>query len=223
MEEITNPDVEDLGPGGAVGVQGRIADALLSLCLERGYPDVTLPMVLERAAVDSAEFGLHFADLEDCFLKIYTGYRDDIMGRIAAAVAGEPTWRDRIRAAAYTMLGYMEVDERRTNFIVIEVRRAGERAVVSMGEAFEEMFDLLDSGREERGRTDISRATAEAVGGTIFFRMNAAFEQGSMEAVRAKMPEMMYMAVLPYLGPEAAEEELRAAPPAPKPGGGGRG
>ena len=86
------------------------------------------------------------------------------------------------------MLGYMEVDERRTNFIVIEVRRAGERAIVSMGEAFEEMFDLLDSGRDERGRTDISRATAEAVGGTIFFRMNAAFEQGSMEAVRAKMP-----------------------------------
>ena len=221
MEEITNPETKGSAPRGDGGTQCRVVDALLSLCLEHGYPDVTLPMVLERAGVDSREFGLHYADIEDCFLKIYTGYRDDIMGRIAAAVAEEESWRGRIRAAAYTMLGYMEVDERRTNFIVIEVRRAGERAVVSMGEAFEEMFDLLDSGRDERGRTDISRATAEAVGGTIFFRMNAAFEQGSMEAVRAKMPEMMYMAVLPYLGAEAAEDELHAAPPAPSSESGG--
>jgi hypothetical protein len=30
--------------------------------------------------------------------------------------------------------------------------------------------------------------------------------------VRAKVPEMMYVAVLPYLGAEAAEEELRLVP-----------
>src|SRR5215213_5290627 len=175
MEEITNAEKEESGPDRAAPARARIHDALLDVCLEHGYPNVTLPMLLERAGVDRGEFELHYADLEDCFLRIYTGYRDDIMARIAAAVAGEETWRDRIRAAAYTMLGYMEADERRTNFIVIEVRRAGERAAISMGEAFEEMFDLLDSGRDERGRTDISRATAEAVGGTIFFRMNAAF------------------------------------------------
>ena len=61
MEEITNPEVEGSDPSGAAGAQGRIADALLSLCLERGYPDVTLPMVLERAGVDSGEFGRHYA------------------------------------------------------------------------------------------------------------------------------------------------------------------
>jgi len=30
--------------------------------------------------------------------------------------------------------------------------------------------------------------------------------------VRAKVPEMMYVAVLPYLGVEAAEEELHRVP-----------
>jgi len=75
------------------------------------------------------------------------------------------------------------------------------------------MFDLLDAGRGEREGGGPSRAIAEAVGGTIFFRMNAAFEEGSIETVRAKIPEMMYMAVLPYLGPEAAEVELNAPVP----------
>jgi len=195
-----------------------VVDALLSLCCERGFPNVTLPMLLERADVDRAAFEREFADLEDCFLQTYVGFRDDLMGRIARTVEREPTWRERIRAVAYTMVEYMEVDELRTHFIVIEVRRAGERALLAMEEAFEEMFDLLDAGRGERDGGGPSRAIAEAVGGTIFLRMNAAFEEGSLEDVRAKIPEMMYMAVLPYLGPEAAEEELRAPVP-PRAGG----
>jgi hypothetical protein len=34
-----------------------------------------------------------------------------------------------------------------------------------------------------------------------------------VEAVREKIPEMMYAAVLPYFGPEVAAQELRIAPP----------
>jgi hypothetical protein len=45
--------------------------------------------------------------------------------------------------------------------------------------------------------------------------MYAAYEEGSIEAVRAKIPEMMYMAVRPYLGEQVAAEELRQAAPNP--------
>jgi hypothetical protein len=85
-----------------------------------------------------------------------------------------------------------------------------------MGQAFEELFDLIDRGRDERSLPgEISRATAEGIGGTIFTQMYAAYEEGSIEAVRAKIPEMMYMAVRPYLGEQVAAEELRQAAPNP--------
>jgi AcrR family transcriptional regulator len=194
----------------------RVIAALMDLCFERGYRRVKVSMVLDRSGVDMPTFERNFADLEDCFCQIYTELRDELMGMIAEAVAEQPTWRDRIRVTAYTMVDHLEIDERRTQFMVSDARNAGDRASVLMEEAFEEMFELLDAGRNERDHgAPLSRATAEAVGGTIFFQMLAAFEQGSMRDVRAKVPEMMYIAVLPYLGEEAAREELELPPPSP--------
>jgi AcrR family transcriptional regulator len=189
----------------------RIATAMIDLCFEVGYRETTLEMLLDRAGVDRAAFERHFADLEDCFCQVYEGMRDDLMCRVAATVEQQPNWRDSLRAVAYTMVDWTAEDEKRTKFTVIEVRSAGERALLMMGEAFDELFDLIDRGRDERELPgDISRATAEAVGGTIFNQMYVAYEAGSIEAVRAKVPEMMYMAVRPYLGEKAASEELHA-------------
>jgi hypothetical protein len=85
-----------------------------------------------------------------------------------------------------------------------------------LGQSYERLFDLIDLGRRERRlRGSISRATAEAIGGTIFFQMYASYQAGSVDAVRARVPEMMYVAVLPYLGAEAAEEELHLVSQAP--------
>lgn len=191
----------------------RISTALIDLCFEKGYRETTLPILCDRAGVDRATFERHFVDLEDCFCETYRERRDELMTRISAAVEDQPTWRDGMRAIAYTLVGYMEEDEKRTHFTVVEVRSAGDRAVTLMGEAFEEIFGLLDQGRGERSRQgSISRATAEAVGGAVFTQMYATYEAGSIESVRAKIPEMMYMAVLPYLGAEEAEKELHLSP-----------
>jgi AcrR family transcriptional regulator len=193
--------------------RARIVSAMMDLCCERGFRRVKLPMLLERAGVDRDAFERYFADVEDCYCQIYKELRDQLMAMIAEAVAEQPTRQDRIRVTAYTMVGHLEEDERRTQFMSTEVRNAGDRAAVLMEEAFEEMFELLDSGRVERDHPSVlSRATAEAIGGTIFFQMLAAFQQGSMAAVRVKIPEMMYVAVLPYLGEEAAREELEIPP-----------
>ena len=171
-------------------------------------------MVLDRAGLDRETFERHFADLEDCFCEVYKEIRDDLMSQVSAAVENTESWRESLRAVAYTMVDYTAADDKRTNFSVFEVRSAGERALLLMGEAFNELFDLIDRGREERDdHHEISRATAEAVGGSIFNQMYVAYERGAIDAVRAKLPEMMYMAVLPYLGAEAAAEELRQRPP----------
>jgi AcrR family transcriptional regulator len=193
----------------ALDERERIATALVDLCFEGSYRETTLPMLLDRAAVDEAGFRAHFADLEDCFCEVYTGMRDELMERVATVAAVETTWRDTIRATAYVMVDWVGQDEKRTKFTVYEVRTAGERAMVLMGEAFEELFDLIDRGRDEAARPGMSRATAEAIGGSIFGQMYAAYETGSIEAVRAKVPEMMYIALLPYLGEEEAAKELR--------------
>lgn len=77
------------------------------------------------------------------------------------------------------------------------------------------LFDLIDEGRSERADPDsLSRATAVAIGGGILARIYAAVEGGTLELGEETVPQLMYAAVLPYLGPEAAQRELDIRPPA---------
>lgn len=191
----------------------RIRTALLGLCHERGYPALGLDDVLLRAGVGEEEFHRHFADLEDCFCQIYLEIREDFLARLRAAVSATPAWRERLRAAAYFLLDFFAEDAQVTYFGMVEVRRAGERAQLLFAEVFEAIFDLLDEGRGQLAEPEaISRATAESIAGGIFGRIYLAIGDG--ETLRAEaVPGMLYAAVLPYLGPAAAQEELRTPPP----------
>jgi AcrR family transcriptional regulator len=187
--------------------------ALIALCFEHGYRQTTREMLLDRAEVDRGAFERHFADMEDCFCEVYQEIQDELLQRVLAAVTAAPTWRDRLRATAYTMADFIAEDEKRTHLVIFEVRSAGDRAIYLLSQSYERLFDLIDQGRNERRPPGwLSRATAEAIGGTMFFQMYASYDGGSIDTVRAKVPELMYVAVLPYLGPEAAAEELRLVP-----------
>jgi AcrR family transcriptional regulator len=200
------------GGGADVNYEDRLAEALLELCFERGYRNTDLPMLLERAGVDQVTFHRHFEDLEDCFCAVYLGIREDFLARLEGAVAGEAAWRDRLRAAAYFLLDYFREDERVTQFGIVEIRYAGERAQRLLAEVIEALFDLLDEGRGENDDASRTRATAEAIGGGIFRQISLAVERGTLD--EQGVPQMMYAAVLPYLGMHAAREELGIPPPA---------
>ena len=189
-----------------------VAEALLDLSFERGYRNIDLPMLLERVGIDEPTFHRHFDDLEDCFCAVYLEIRGDFLARLEGAVTGGPTWRDRVRAAAYFLLDYFREDERVTQFGVVEIRYAGERAQLLLAEVIEALLDLLDQGRGENDDASRTRATAEAAGGGIFRQISAAVERGTLD--EQGVPQMMYAAVLPYLGVHSALEELSIPPPA---------
>jgi hypothetical protein len=73
----------------------------------------------------------------------------------------------------------------------------------------------VDEGRAEAAPDpEVSRNTALAVAGGMFQRLWAIVGEGDDLPPPAEVvPEMMYMAVLPYLGEEAAREELNIPPP----------
>jgi AcrR family transcriptional regulator len=192
----------------------HITEAMLDLSFERGYRNIDLPMLLERAGLDEAAFHRHFEDLEDCFCAVYQEARDGFLARVKDAIADLDSWRDRIRATAYLFLEFFREDERVTYLSVVDVRTAGERPQRLFSEAFTYLMDLLDEGRGELADPDsMSHATAEAVGGGIFGQMYSAVDRGSLDLGEDAIPKLMYAAVLPYLGPDAAAEELDIPPP----------
>lgn len=194
--------------------RARLREALLDLCQERGYPDLTLDDLLARSGLDEEAFHRHFEDLEDCFCGVLSETYGEFFEYAQAAVAGVSGWRDRIRATAYAMLRFLSRDERVARLGAVEASRAGARAEQLFLDTFNRLIDLIDEGRSETDDPDaLSRATALGVGGTIFARVQEAVAEGELNLGEEELPQLMYAAVLPYLGAAAAEEELHIPPP----------
>lgn len=191
--------------------RARIRQALIDLCFERGFAALELPELLDRADVDAEVFHRHYADLEDCFFAVYSGELERFRRERDAATAGWISWRDRLRATAYALYRFLAVDERIRWLTAVEVRAASERSQLLIGEEVEALFELIDEGRQERPERSeqLSRATAESLGGGIFNQIYLVTgEKGEIAPESEIVPPLMYMAVLPYLGEEAAQEEL---------------
>ncbi len=192
----------------------RLREALLDLCAERGYKKLKLKHLLERAGMDEATFKGHYPDLDGCFTAVLGEIYDEFFVRATEAVAEESGWRDRMRATAYALLRYLRADERVARLAAVEVQYAGKRAQEVFLETFNRLVNLLNEGSSEAGGEEgPGLATAIGVGGVVFARIQEAVAEGELGLGEEEIPELMYAAVFPYLGAEAAEEELRILPP----------
>jgi AcrR family transcriptional regulator len=193
--------------------RARIRRALIDLCYEQGLPATTVPDLLARAGVDEESFHRYFSDLEDCFYGVYSGELERFRREKTAASAGWISWRDRLRTTAYALYRFLAADDRVRWLTAVEVRRASERSQLLIGEEVEALFELIDEGRSERSAGGVTRVTAESIGGGIFSQIwVAAAEKGPMPPEEEIVPPLMSMAVLPYLGEAAADEELTMPP-----------
>lgn len=189
----------------------RIRRALLDLCLERGYGEITLAVLLERAGVDGASFEYHFGDLEDCLCSVLEVIRKDLMSRVERAIAEQECWRERIRATGHVLLEFLREDQRVTHLCVIETRRLGGRPEQLLTGAIDRLTDLLDQGRAELDDPEsLSRGTAESIAARIFDLVCVAVEKDRLDEGEDMIRLLTYEAVRPYLGADAAARELNA-------------
>jgi hypothetical protein len=144
-----------------------------------------LERVIARAGVDAATFRSHFRDLEEL--------RTDLRGaaqRIRRRGCRRLQFAGGVaRSDARCPLG----DAR------IPPRRPAPRL-------FHEQLDDPDS---------LTPYTAETIGSAIYQQFQATIARFDFQTLEGMIPQMMYTAVLPYLGSAVAAEELRIAPPRP--------
>jgi len=94
--------------------------ALIELCFERGLDRVTVDMLCRRAGIERSAFEARYIDIEDCFFAAYSAEFSRYRAEAEAARAGIDSWRDRLRATAHALLGFLAEDERVTHFTVVD-------------------------------------------------------------------------------------------------------
>lgn len=138
---------------------------------------------------------------------------DEHVAVVESAAAAEGSWRDGLRAAAYAALRFHQEDPVRARFFLIEVLAAGEFAQRRRELMMNAFIALIDSARLELADPEsVPRTEAEAIVGAIYQAAVAGMQGGGVEKLPELVPQLLYIAVLPYKGAEAAEEELRRGP-----------
>jgi AcrR family transcriptional regulator len=194
-------------------VREDLLRAMVSLAGTHGYPATTIDAVCGLAEVSLSDFRSRFADMEECYLEAYDQIAAEFGERVLGAYEDPTSWHDSMWAAGWAAIGFLQEDPARARFYAVEVNVAGDRARVCRDRVMQVFADLVDAGRNELDEPQsISRATAEIVAGAIYNTIQSRIMDGTIERREDFLVELVYIAVLPYLGAEAAEAELRVQP-----------
>jgi AcrR family transcriptional regulator len=203
-----------------------IATALVEVIAERGYEATDVASVIRRAGIDEAEFHRRFSGKEDCVQQVFEAFIEDFLRHVRSAYEAGGDWRSALRGAAYAAAGWMNDHPATARFGGVEVLYAKSEMVrVRREEVFRYCAGLIDAGRAEApDPAAVPEAAAMMAIGGVAQILTRRMQMGEDLETDRMVPAMMYQAVRPYLGEEAAREELEIAPP-PRPSrghGGGR-
>lgn len=147
--------------------------------------------------------------LEQAVLPLAT----EMLAQVRVATASRSEWRDRLRAAAYAVVRFLQENPSAGRLLFVDLLAAGEHGVLLRDQGMQAAIELVDEGRVylegSRAEGRVTRATAEGIAGGVYRTVARAIEDGDFRKLDALVPQMMYLVLTPYLGSDAAMEELR--------------
>jgi AcrR family transcriptional regulator len=195
--------------------RARLIEALIEVAAERGYAETSIETVLARAGLDRPAFDRHFRGKYDCFLSAWQEINEECMRSVMRAYESERDWPDRLRAVAHEVVGSL-CDEPSRACFAVEVLAAGDAARARRDMTMRVIASLIDAGRREMDDPEsVPHTTAEALAGSAYGQVYAKVVRGDTDGLPKLVPQLMSAAVMPYLGVEAALEELNRSSNSP--------
>jgi AcrR family transcriptional regulator len=190
----------------------RLREAMVRVAAAKGYEATTITDVIEVAGVSRTTFNELFEDKDACFLEAYDAVIDVLVAHVTSAFeasAGDP-WPDRIAAALGALAELLSMEADIARMAMVEVTAAGDDARERYRAALARFTPFLEEGRtySEQG-DELPPDTAHfAIGGatSMIFDEIRADRGADLERI---LPDLVFAVLMPYLGPEAAEDEMR--------------
>jgi AcrR family transcriptional regulator len=176
---------------------------------EEGYERATVQAVLDRAGAYRQAFYDSFDDKKDCYLQALDAGGEWVEAEIRASSADASGWRQQLRGGLAGLLRFLDDEPNIGRALFVEVHAAGPRAVAKRTAAMERAAALIDRGRSE-GNATAPAISGEAVVAGILAVLHTRLATGQTDDFTELLPELMYLAVLPYFGAGEAAAEMRA-------------
>ena len=190
----------------------RILEAMVKVAAAKGYEATTVADVVEFADVPRETFDEMFAGKEACFLEAYDAVFDVLVAHVTTAfeAAADEPWPEQIAAGLGALVDLLAVEADIARLAMVEVTAAGDDARERYRAMLTRFTPFLEKGRTYSGQgEELPADTARfAIGGAtsmIFDEVRA----GRGPELKRLLPDLVFAVLMPYLGPEAAEDEMR--------------
>lgn len=190
----------------------RVLDAAISVFAERGYQGTTIDNIVAAAKVGVGTFYELFDNKPDCFVQAYERIVADARERIAVAIPTEAGWPEQACAALRALLELIEAEPVRAKVALVEVQTAGPEALTRHEETVDGVIPLLARGRAQNpALAELPSHLEEAIVGGLAWLLQQRLAQGEFEGVQAHLPDVLEIAVAPYVGREAVASLIAAS------------
>jgi AcrR family transcriptional regulator len=189
----------------------RLLEAMVRVAARKGYEAATIGEVIELAGLQRETFDENFADKASCFLEAYDAVIDVLVAHVSTAfetASGEP-WPERIAAGLRALVELLSAESDIARMAMVEVTAVGDDARARYRGALARFTPFLEEGRKYSGQGDeLPSDTARfAIGGATSMIFDEIRGGRGGELLRI-LPDLVFAVLMPYLGPQAAEEEM---------------
>jgi AcrR family transcriptional regulator len=187
----------------------RLLNGVVEAVAEHGYNATTISRVTAAAKISRRTFYEYFEGKEDCFGAAYEMIEAHVLdSMLAAPGAGEP-WPERVRARLAALLEALSRDGAVSRCFLVEPLAAGGDVAARYREAMQLLAGTLRP-EPPPSELDMEIRDQALIGGIatlIVRRLNA----GGAARLPELLPDLVELALAPYLGREEAKRQAGAA------------
>jgi AcrR family transcriptional regulator len=213
VEEDLAPPIAPFPDRGRRRARERLLEAVLLVSGERGYEQIAVQDIIERAEASRATFYKHFKDKDDCFAQAYHEAVEWLYRRLSGIAKRQPGWREGLRAALAELLELCANQPALARALLVEPHAAGGAALADHDLVMERLSHAIDGARHEiSSRQAPPPVTATFMVGAIETLVRTKLMSGEPETAPEMLPGLLHFVVMQFFGEDAAWDELTAAP-----------
>ena len=187
--------------------RGAIVEAMIRVAGRKGYRATTVADTIDEAGASRATFYKHFDDKHECFRVAYDLAAERVLTAVEIACEAEWSWLERARAGLGALVELLAADPELARTVVVEALAAGAETRQRQIELLERLSRNLEQGRDAPVAglpAGTGLMATSAVNGLLFEEI----QSGRAATLPARLPELRFALLVPFLGPARAIEEM---------------
>ncbi len=191
----------------------RILAAVADASSSSSYAAMSVEDIISSAGISRRTFYEHYKYKHEAFLAAYDEAADRLIAAVEAAQAPATGFAERVHSGIQVFLALLAADPSFARMCIVEVMAAGPVVVARRNQAMRAFGAIIERNAsellEERPPTAL---TAETVVGSIYDVIYNRIQQGRVHELPDLTTDLVYTALLPYVGPDAARAATATEP-----------